>query len=160
PANGEVRDSVTLLPVKLGRQSWPAVPGRLLGPLGIAWWGVDLHPSREVTVAPDTLRARRVSPRGNPGGMRPRRMVGAGSELHQLRGYVPGDALARIDWKATARTGVLVSREFSEDQHLDVLVVLDAGRFSRVRAGHLDRFGLYANIAARLAEVVTPNDDR
>ena len=89
-----------------------------------------------------------------------RRTAGAGSELHQLRDYVPGDALARIDWKATARTRNLVSREFSEDQHLDVLVVLDAGRFSRARAGHLDRFGLYANIAARFAEVVTPNDDR
>src|SRR5262249_13366049 len=104
PPNGEVRDSLTLLPVKLGRQSWPAVPGRILGPLGIAWWAVDLHPSRDVTVAPDTLRAGRVSPRGNAGGLRPRRTVGAGSELHQLRGYVPGDALARIDWKATART--------------------------------------------------------
>jgi uncharacterized protein (DUF58 family) len=160
PARSIVRDSVTLLPVKLGRQSWPAIPGRLLGPLGIAWWTVDLHASRDVTVTPDTLRVTRVSPRGNAGGVRARRTAGAGSELHQLRDYVPGDALARIDWKATARTRNLVSREFSEDQHLDVLVVLDAGRFSRARAGHLDRFGLYANIAARFAEVVTPNDDR
>src|SRR5262245_63646195 len=85
--------------------------------------------------------------------MRPRRTVGAGSELHQLRSYVPGDALARIDWKATARTRKLITREFSEDQHLDVLVAIDAGRLSRVRAGRLDRFGLYANIAARFAEV-------
>jgi uncharacterized protein (DUF58 family) len=92
--------------------------------------------------------------------MRPRRTVGAGSELHQLRSYAPGDALARIDWKASARTRRLITREFSEDQHLDVLVAIDAGRLSRVRAGRLDRFGLYANIAARFAEVVTPNDDR
>src|SRR5262249_21828909 len=52
------------------------------------------------------------------------------------------------------------TREFSEDQHLDVLVAVDAGRFSRVRAGRLDRFGLYANVAARFAEIVVPNDDR
>jgi uncharacterized protein (DUF58 family) len=92
--------------------------------------------------------------------MRPRRVIGAGSELHQLRGYMPGDPPARIDWKATARARKLVTREFSEDQHLDVLVAIDAGRFSRVRAGRLDRFGLYANVAARFAEVVIPNDDR
>jgi len=92
--------------------------------------------------------------------MRPRRTVGAGSELHQLRGYVPGDPLARIDWKASARSRRFVTREFSEDQHLDVLIAIDAGRFSRVRAGRLDRLGLYANIAARFAEIVTPNDDR
>lgn len=92
--------------------------------------------------------------------MRPRRTVGAGSELHQLREYVQGDPIARIDWKATARTGKFITREFTEDQHLDVLVAIDAGRLSRVRAGRLDRFGLYSNIAARFAEVVTPNDDR
>jgi uncharacterized protein (DUF58 family) len=154
------RDSLTLLPVRLGRQSWPAMPARLLGPLGIAWWPFNLHPLREVTIAPDTLRVARASPRGNPAGTRPRRTVGAGSELHQLRNYVQGDPLARIDWKATARTRKLVSREFSEDQHLDVLIALDAGRFSRTRAGPLDRLGLYANVAARFAEVVTPNDDR
>lgn len=154
------RDCMSLLPTRLGRHSWPAMPARLRGPLGIAWWPLELHPSREITVAPDTLRAGRVSPRGNPVGARPRRAIGAGSELHQLRDYVQGDPLARIDWKATARTRRLVSREFSEDQHLDVLVAVDAGRFSRVRAGQLDRLGLYANIAARLAEVVTPNDDR
>ncbi|HEY0766405.1 MAG TPA: DUF58 domain-containing protein, partial [Steroidobacteraceae bacterium] len=90
----------------------------------------------------------------------PRRVAGAGAELHQLRAYVRGDPLARIDWKATARAGTLVTREYSEDQHLDILVAIDAGRFSRVRAGRLDRFGLYANLAARFAEIVTHHDDR
>jgi uncharacterized protein (DUF58 family) len=86
--------------------------------------------------------------------------VGAGAELHQLRGYRYGDPLARIDWKATARTRDFVTREFSEDRHLDILIAIDAGRFSRVRAGALDRLGHYANAAARFAEIVTPNDDR
>ena len=54
----------------------------------------------------------------------------------------------------------LVTREFNEDQHLDILIALDAGRFSRVRPGRLDRLGLYANIAARFAQIATPNDDR
>ena len=54
----------------------------------------------------------------------------------------------------------LVTREFSEDRHLDILIAIDAGRFSRVRAGALDRLGHYANVAARFAEIVTPNDDR
>jgi uncharacterized protein (DUF58 family) len=118
-----------------------------------------LHPAQRSAVAPDALRAA-VRVRGLTGGARPRRIAGAGAELHQLRGYVRGDPLARIDWKATARAGALVTREFSEDQHLDVLVAIDAGRFSRVRAGDLDRLGLYANLAARLAEIATHHDDR
>ena len=160
PRGGTGRDSVSLLPVRLGPQRWPSIPARVLGRFGLAWWSRTLAPEREVSVAPDTLRAPRRRPSGKATGMRPRRTVGAGSELHQLRAYVQGDPLARIDWKASARTRRLITREFSEDQHLDVLVAIDAGRLSRVRAGRLDRFGLYANVAARLAEVVTPNDDR
>ncbi|TLY64566.1 MAG: DUF58 domain-containing protein [Gammaproteobacteria bacterium] len=160
PARGSVRDSVALVPIHLGPQSWPALAARVLGPLGLAWWSKELHPLGQIVIAPDTLRSRRRAPRGNPAGARSRRVMGAGSELHQLRGYLYGDPLARIDWKATARARELVTREFSEDQHLDILVAIDAGRFSRVRVGRLDRFGMYANVAARFAELVTPNDDR
>lgn len=160
PRGGVGRDRISLLPVRLGAQPWPAIPARVLGRFGLAWWSRSLQPERTICVAPDTLRAPRRRPSGRTTGMRPRRTVGAGSELHQLRAYVQGDPIARIDWKATARTHRLITREFTEDQHLDVLVAIDAGRLSRVRAGKLDRFGLYSNVAARLAEVVTPNDDR
>ena len=160
PGRGVGRDHVTLLPVRLGAQPWPEIPARMLGRFGLAWWNCSFKPTRSVSVAPDTLRVPRPRPSGKTTGMRPRRTVGAGSELHQLRAYVEGDPLARIDWKASARTRKLVTREFTEDQHLDVLVAIDAGRLSRVRTGKLDRLGLYANVAARLAEVVTPNDDR
>lgn len=160
PGGGVGRESISMLPVRLGAQSWPQIPARVLGRFGLAWWGRALQPAQSISVAPDTLRAPRRRPSGRTTGMRPRRIVGAGSELHQLREYVQGDPISRIDWKATARTGWFVTREFTEDQHLDVLVAIDAGRLSRVRAGRLDRFGLYSNIAARLAEVVTPNDDR
>ena len=97
---------------------------------------------------------------GESAGETPRRLPGVGVELLQLRDYVSGDALSRIDWKATARRGTLVSREYSEAQHLEILLVIDAGRGSRVRAGALDRLGLYANVAARLAEHAVSIEDR
>jgi uncharacterized protein (DUF58 family) len=159
PARGVAEDRMTLLPVRLGIQHWPALPARVLGPLALAWWSVPLDPNADLSVAPDTLGPRQQL-RGLTGGARPRRLAGAGAELYQLRDYVRGDPLARVDWKATARTGTLVTREFSEDQHLDVLVAIDAGRFSRVHAGRLDRLALYANVAARFAELATQQDDR
>ena len=159
PPHGTASDPFILTAVRLGPQRWPRLPARMLGPLRLAWWTRVLEPAQRVVIAPDTLR-RASRPRGLPGGTRTRRVAGAGAELHQLRAYAPGDPLSRIDWKASARSRALVTREFSEDQHLDILVAVDAGRFSRVRAASLDRFGLYANIAARLAEVATRNDDR
>lgn len=160
PGNGCARDPFALSAVRLGRQTWPALPVRCLGAGGLAWWTRELPLRRVISVAPDSVSLMRARPRGQRMGLRSRRALGAGSELYQLRAYAPGDPLARIDWKATARSGTLVTREFNEDQHLDILLALDAGRSSRVRAGRLDRLGLYANIAARFAQIATRNDDR
>ena len=111
-------------------------------------------------MAPDSLPRRGRPVPGESAGETPRRLPGTGVELLQLRDYVGGDALSRIDWKATARRGTLISREYSEAQHLEILLVIDAGRGSRVRAGALDRLGLYANVAARLAEHAVSIEDR
>lgn len=159
PAGATREDALELLPVRLGPQSWPALPARLRGPLALAWWDAALQPAARCLVAPDTLRGS-ARARGLASGTRARRVAGAGQELYQLRAYVRGDPLTRIDWKATARSAALISRDYSEDQHLDILVAIDAGRLSRVRAGALDRLALYSNAAARLAEIVTHNDDR
>jgi uncharacterized protein (DUF58 family) len=159
-ARGAGRDAVTLAPVRLGVASFPALAARVRGALRLAWWSRELPVPGQLRVVPDTMRAVRGAPRGRPAGARPRRLPGAGPELHQLRGYLRGDPLSRIDWKATARAGALITRELSQDQQLDILIALDAGSASRVRAGSLERYALYANIAARFAEIVTPSDDR
>ncbi len=160
PAGGVCRDEFALVPTQLGVQHWPEIRLQLLGSLELAWWSRAARPQGSLRVAPDLLMSTRARPRGQPTGERPRRLVGAGSELHQLRAYQRGDPPAWIDWKASARRAALMTREFTEDQHVDVLIALDAGRSSTVRAGYLDRFGLYANLTARLAEIVVHNDDR
>ncbi|MBV9343697.1 MAG: DUF58 domain-containing protein [Gammaproteobacteria bacterium] len=159
PARGSAALEVSLLPVRLGPAHWPMVPARVRGPLGLAWWNAQLLSTASLLVAPDA-RTLATQPRGLAAGVRNRRVAGAGSELHQLRAYQRGDPLTRIDWKATARVGSLVTREYSEDQHLDVLIAIDAGRLSRVRCGTLDRLGLYSNLATRFAVLATARDDR
>ncbi len=160
PVGEEWIDPVELLPLRLGAHRFESVPARLLGWLSLAWWSRTLPLDAPFTVAPDTLPRGARAVAGESAGETPRRLPGIGVELLQLRDYVGGDALSRIDWKATARRGSLVSREYSEAQHLEILIVLDAGRASRVRAGLLDRLGLYANVAARLAEHAVSVEDR
>jgi len=160
PPDGELLDPVTLLPLRLGPGRFGDVPARLLGRFSLAWWTRNLPQDRAFGVAPDSLPGGARAIVGESAGETPRRLPGAGVELLQLREYVSGDALSRIDWKATARHGALISREYSEAQHLEILMVIDAGRASRVRAGELDRLGLYANVAARLAEHAVSVEDR
>lgn len=159
-AGSVARDTLCLVPVRLGSQPWPVARARALGRWGLVWWSREQAIHGALVVAPDVSGPAEMRARGVPPGTRPFRAPGGGSELHQLRAYVRGDPLSHIDWKATARTRRLVSRELSQDQHLDVLIAIDAGRSSRIRAGRLDRLGLYANIAARFAESATRNDDR
>jgi uncharacterized protein (DUF58 family) len=160
PPEEELLDAAEILPLRLGAGRFGEVPARLLGRFALAWWSRSLTQNAAFTVAPDTVPGGARPVAGEAAGETPRRLPGVGVELLQLRDYSAGDALSRIDWKATARRGALISREYSEAQHLEILLVIDAGRGSRVRAGALDRLGLYANVAARLAEHAVSIEDR
>ncbi len=50
---------------------------------------------------------------------------GAGHDLHSLREYQPQDDVRHIHWKATARQGRLIVREFTAEDERRVHVVLD-----------------------------------
>lgn len=156
PATVELRTT----PRKLGVHAWPSMPARIAGPLGLAWWSRRLETNYSMKVAPELLRdgARRIS--AVTGGVRTRSILGAGAEVLQLRDYRAGDPQNLIDWKATARRGQLISRDFTEDQHLDIVIAVDIGRASALRAGDLDRSGHYINLAARFAEHAITQDDR
>ena len=152
--------SLTATPRRLGQHNWPPLRARIAGPLGLAWWTRPLLAQFTLSVAPDLLRDEADRAGATGGGTRARSLLGAGGEVLQLREYRPGDPQHVIDWKATARSNRLVSRDFSEDQHLEIVLALDAGRASALRAGDLDRFGHYANIAARFAEHAVAHDDQ
>jgi uncharacterized protein (DUF58 family) len=150
---------VAVTPRRLGSFQWPVQRIRIAGPLRLASWSQRLEAQFDVQVLPDLSRnAPEVQGLGMHGDRVTRRR-GAGSELQQLRQYQPGDPPRIIDWKASARARRLISRDYAEDQHLEVVVVVDAGRSSGLRAGDLDRFGHYVNVAASLAQYVVTRGD-
>lgn len=50
---------------------------------------------------------------------------GRGHDLHALREYVPTDSARHVHWKASARIGSLMVREFAREDDCRVLLVLD-----------------------------------
>jgi uncharacterized protein (DUF58 family) len=50
---------------------------------------------------------------------------GRGQDLYALRDYVPSDSARHVHWKASARLGSLMVREFSQEDDCRVLLVLD-----------------------------------
>jgi uncharacterized protein (DUF58 family) len=77
-----------------------------------------MNPLREAL-----LRGKR-RPR-NTGAGSPTHYRGDGYEFVELREYVPGDDVRRIDWAATARTGELQTRVVLEDVALTLAAILD-----------------------------------
>ena len=151
--------TLSAAPRRLGRYAWPSTSIRVGGALRLAWWSSSLIADRTVTVVPDVVSEVERSLGVHGAGAKPARAVGSGAEVLQLREYRRGDPLRAVDWKATARRKRLVSRDFTEDQHLEVIVAVDAGRASALGAGDVDRLSLYVNVAARFAQRAVSLED-
>lgn len=57
-----------------------------------------------------------------------KRRRGEGTDFHQMREYRVGDSLRQIDWKASARTRRLISREYQDERNQQIVLMLDTGR--------------------------------
>jgi uncharacterized protein (DUF58 family) len=161
PAGGEVADGYAVVADRLGALAFPPLLARVLGGAELGWWPAKLPLGVALRVAPGYLSAEeRRRGRGASGGGERQRRAGAGLELLQLRPYRPTDATRTIDWRASARSAELISRDFALDQHLDILIALDIGRRSRLTLDGSDRLGHYANACARFAERAVASEDR
>jgi uncharacterized protein (DUF58 family) len=83
---------------------------------------------------------------------------GRGQDLYALREYVPTDSARHVHWKASARAGSLMVREFAREDDCRVLLVLDphlpyqpAERASKNPSGPNIRFERAVTICASLA---------
>jgi uncharacterized protein (DUF58 family) len=77
------------------------------------------------------------APIASEGGARARRQRGLGTDLREIREHRHGDPFRRIAWKASARRGRLMVREFEAELRVPVMLALDVGPSMRLGApGH------------------------
>jgi uncharacterized protein (DUF58 family) len=88
----------------------------------------------ELRIYPDTHSERNslaaIFLNNSMSGLHLNRMIGQGREFEKLREYVPGDSFDIISWKATAKRGKPISREFQVERTQEVYAVIDTSRFS------------------------------
>jgi uncharacterized protein (DUF58 family) len=106
-----------------------------------------VHPSTGRFLRPEALSPRRVLASL---GVKPSRQRGEGMDFESLREYVPGDDPRRIDWRATARRGRLVSRLYQHERNHTVMIAVDASRLMGGRAGSEGRSKLDAAVDCAL----------
>lgn len=86
------------------------------------------------------------------------RAKGEGIEFADLRMYEPGDALRRINWRASARRGQLWVNEAHPERNTDVIVFLDT--FVEAREGEVSTLDLAVRAAATIAHRYLERKDR
>jgi uncharacterized protein (DUF58 family) len=138
---------------------------RRLSPLGL-WWRQTRHLAAEtVKVYPNYEPVIRfallaMQQRESPMGIVRRPRGGSSRDFHQLRDYRDGDALSQIDWKASSRRQVLISRDFQEQRDQSVVFLLDTGRRMRALDDGVPQFDHVLNSVLLVAHVALRQGDQ
>lgn len=98
--------------------------------------------------------------RENQMGILSRNWKGISREFHQLREFQEGDVLSQIDWKATARRTLLISREYREQRDQRVVILVDSGRRMRALDLGLPQFDHCLNAVLLMAHVALRQGDQ
>ena len=98
-------------------------------PLGLVERPVDVQgePIRIQRFPPELARANRAPLRRTtalPGEVRARQL-GSSGEFFGLRPFAAGDSVRRINWRATARAGRILSNDYRVERTGDLLIVVD-----------------------------------
>lgn len=141
-----------------GDHDFGAIHLRGLSRLRLVWWQRRVEAPETVRVYPNLRQIHEFDALARRGrmeeiGLRAARPRGEGTEFESLRDYVPDDSFRSIDWKATARRGSPITRQYLTERNQTVLLLIDSGRMMAARSGEMARIDHAANAALMLAHV-------
>jgi uncharacterized protein (DUF58 family) len=164
PPGEGLDERLELVPRRRGAGDGGTLAIRVLGRLGLAWrqetvrlpWTATVYP----TVPDSPLRALPLQvARRREAGLRAIRRPGEGTLFEGLREWVPGDETRVIDWKATARRGKPIARQYEDERRQQVLLVIDAGRLLTAEVNGVARLEAVISAALQLARAAVEHDD-
>jgi uncharacterized protein (DUF58 family) len=163
-ANGTAIEVVEVRPRRRGKGEGGAMWVRAEGPLGLAQVGGRLDRPFTTTVFPDLTEAALSAlptrqSRRREAGLRNVRRLGEGRVFETLREWVIGDDTRSIDWKATARRGKVMARQYEDERRQQVLIMLDAGRMLTAEIDGRARLESAIDAALQLAYSAAEHDD-
>jgi uncharacterized protein (DUF58 family) len=164
PSREEVTTHYALKSYRRGSFAFGAVFYRVAGPLGIIQRQGKVILPQEVQVLPDlageSSRDLQLALAGalQVGRRRaPRR--GEGREFESLRDHQRDDDFRHIDWKASAKRGKLITRQYETERDQRLMILLDVGRLMRPRIGSYRKLDYAVNAAVHLAQVALQKGD-
>ncbi len=162
PAGGRITLAYRLTPWRRGEHAFGDLHLRVLGPMGLAWRGLRLPLAGPVAAAPELAAPAAVDGGRGVAPGQGRRLGGReGREFSALRHYAAGDDVRSIDWKATARRGGPVVREWQPERNQTLWLLLDCGRHLSARlADGRSKLDRAVEAALALARAAAERGDR
>jgi uncharacterized protein (DUF58 family) len=138
---------------------------RFEGPLGLVSGTARAAVGLDLPVVPDLGPVRRDAirffrERDVRAGLKIERYRGDGTEFDSLREFVLGDDHRHVDWKASARHRLLLSRHFRAERNHQVVVAVDCGRLMAEPVGTLTRLDHALMAALLLGFIALASGDR
>ncbi len=164
-ASGKALARFTLQPLRRGEGELRKLWVRWSGPLGLGWVQREENIARTVPIVPNVQtvkdEAMRLFRRDAPVGMRLQLHNGdGGSEFYALRDFQSGMDRRTMDWKQSARHGMLLAKEFQAEQNQHIVVALDTGRLMSAPLGGQPRLDRALHAMLLLAYVGLKLGDR
>ncbi|HEX4600766.1 MAG TPA: DUF58 domain-containing protein [Gemmatimonadales bacterium] len=164
PPRGAAHETLAVVPQHRGRERAGAFVVDSIGPLGLGrrratvplpWDAAVYPPLVSVRLRASVAQAQRRREQG----ITPLRQLGEGRLFESLREWVPGDDLRHIDWKATAKRGKVITRQYEAERRQHVLLVLDTGRLLTADIAGVSRLDYVVQAALELAYAAAQHDD-
>jgi len=160
----EIIRRYSLKSYRRGSFAFGAVFYRIMGPLGMIQRQGKTDLPQQVQVLPDlTGEGSRDLQLALAGALQagrrraPRR--GEGAEFESLREHQRDDNFRHIDWKASAKRGKLITRQYEMERDQRLMILLDAGRLMSSRIGSYRKLDYAINAAVHLAQVAAHKGD-
>lgn len=124
--------SYEMTPTERGEAEFGDTWIRILAPLGLCWAQKRMANPTVARVYPNVAAVKEFELLQNRGhlsliGMRKSKIKGLGQEFESLREYNDDD-YRTVDWKASARKGKLVVRNYETERNQAVVICIDLGR--------------------------------
>ena len=164
PPRQEILKSYTLKSYRRGNFSFDALFYRITGPLGLIQRQGKIDLPQDVQVLPDMTgegsRDLQLALAGAmQAGQRKSPLRGEGREFESLREHQRDDDFRHIDWKASAKRGKLISRQFETERDQRLMILIDAGRLMSPKIGSYRKLDYAINASVHLAQVALHKGD-
>ena len=154
-----------LVPRRRGTARVERIWLKYASPFGLIEWLHEVPLEKELGVFPDMPTVRETAIRffSDPtfrSGMKIEQYRGDGTEFEALKEFTLGDDHRALDWKASARHRVLLTRQFRAERNHQVCIAVDSGHLMGEPMGGIPKLDHALNAALLLSYVCLASGDR